>query len=102
MLSFKNEDASSKKVSIQDETGKSKDQPSETSGAATPQSSAPEEGTGEVKGIKYYLLSSTDLKGVRLANCDRQAHFSKFRTVTFMVSVGCFDIECKIAVLFLT
>lgn len=46
---IQNEDVSSKKVSIQDETGKSKDQPSETSGAATPQSSAPEEGTGEVK-----------------------------------------------------
>ena len=68
MLSFKNEDASSKKVSIQDETGKSKDQPSETSGAATPQSSAPEEGTGEVKGIKNYILLSTDLKDVRLGS----------------------------------
>ena len=89
-------------MSIQDETGKSKDQPSETSGAATPQSSAPEEGTGEVKGIKYYILLSTDLKSVRLAYCDRQAHFSKFRTVTFMLSVVCFNIECKIGVLFLT
>ena len=59
MLSFKNEDIS-KKVSIQDEIGKSKDQPSEASGAATPQSSAPEEGTGEVKGIKNYMLLSTD------------------------------------------
>ncbi|XP_078353910.1 sperm flagellar protein 2-like [Oculina patagonica] len=47
---LQNEDISSKKVSIQEETGKSKDQPSEASGAVTPQSSAPEEGTGEVKG----------------------------------------------------
>lgn len=56
LLSFNNENLLSKKVSVQDETGKSKDQPSEDSGAATPQSSPHEDWTGELKGIKYYML----------------------------------------------
>jgi len=46
---IQNENLLSTKVSVQDEIGKSKDQPSEDSGAATPQSSPHEDWSGELK-----------------------------------------------------